>query len=79
MTNYVSSKLRKTQWEKMEKREHSVTRCIALVASLKPSVRNFRKTHNGKKSATGVFRTTITFKVYNIRFLGRIVRAEVQR
>ena len=38
-----------------------------------------RKTHNGKKSATGVFRTTITFKVYNIRSSGRIVRAEVQR
>jgi hypothetical protein len=33
----------------MEKREHSATRCIALVASLKTIYEKLQKTHNGKK------------------------------
>jgi hypothetical protein len=38
-----------TQWEEYGERVHSVAKCIALVAALKTFMRNFRKTHNGKR------------------------------
>jgi hypothetical protein len=45
---YASSKLRKPSG-KNEKREHSVTRCIALVASLKTICEKLQENSMGKR------------------------------